>query len=117
MKTKQKLTPVTAPNPEPPAHLSERSQQLWRDLIHRARPISRQVLLRAALECLDRADQAREILACEGLTTTTTETGAVHIHPGAKVEREAKAQFLSIWSALGFQTGHDYSKHFMGASV
>ncbi len=93
----------------PPAHLSERSKQLWRDLVPRqAEKTERLTLLRVALELLDRADRARETVALEGLTTTTRRSGAVHVHPLVKVEREARQQFIKAWLALGFQ--HDESE-------
>jgi hypothetical protein len=49
---------------------------------------------------LDRADSARRIVEREGLTTTTKATGAVHVHPLVRVEREARQQFLAAWQAL-----------------
>jgi len=87
--------------PEPPEHLSERSKHLWREIApNEARTIERQTLFQAALECLDRADEARRIVQEEGLTTKTATTGAVHIHPAVRVEREARAQFVKIWSGV-----------------
>ena len=92
----------------PPAHLSERSKQLWLDLVPRqAKKAERLTLLRVALELLDRADRAGATVAREGLTTTTKRSGAVHVHPLVKVEREARQQFVKVWLALGFQ--HDES--------
>jgi phage terminase small subunit len=59
-------------------------------------------MLRAALEAMDRADQAREVVEREGMTTTTKTTGAVHVHPLLKIEREARHQFTNLWCSLGF---------------
>ncbi len=93
----------------PPAHLSERSKNLWRDLVPRqAEKAERLTLLRVALELLDRADGAGETVAREGLTTTTKRSGALHVHPLVRVEREARQQFIKVWLALGFQ--HDESE-------
>ena len=93
----------------PPAHLSERSKHLWLDLVPRqAEKAERLTLLRVALELLDRADGAGETVAREGLTTTTKRSGAVHVHPLVRVEREARQQFVKVWLALGFQ--HDESE-------
>ena len=85
----------------PPPHLSERSKSLWADLVPaRAKSSGRLALLTAALEALDRADEARESIAKHGLTTTTKTTGAVHINPLVKIERESRQQFARIWSEL-----------------
>ncbi|MGI6417829.1 MAG: hypothetical protein ACOX1P_19425 [Thermoguttaceae bacterium] len=54
-----------------------------------------------ALSALDRSDQARETVNREGLTSVTKSTGATHINPAAKVEREARAQALRTFEVLG----------------
>lgn len=88
---------------EPPEHLSERSKQLWRDLVpKRAKSPGRLALLQAGLEALDRADEARELLSAEGLTTVTETTGAVHLNPLVKLERESREQFMKAWRQLNF---------------
>ena len=85
-----------------PAHLSERAKTLWAELVpEAARSAGRLALLTAALQALDRAEQARLELAATTLTTTTETTKAVHVHPLVKVEREARGQFAKIWSDLG----------------
>ncbi len=63
----------------------------------------RLALLQAALEALDRADSARITVETEGMTSTTKTTGAVHIHPLVKVERESRAQFMRAWDQLGLR--------------
>jgi len=84
-----------------PSHLSERAKELWGQLVPlRARSPGRLALLTAALEALDRAEQARVELAAATLTTTTETTKAVHVHPLLKVEREARQQFARIWSEM-----------------
>src|SRR5438046_912669 len=91
-----------APDPEPPAHLSERAAGLWRELVpRRARSPERLALLQTALEALDRSDEAREAINKEGLTSKTEKTGALHIHPAVRVERESRMLFMKCWSALG----------------
>lgn len=95
---------------EPPKHLSEESAALWRELVpKRARSSGRLVLLQAALEARDRAEQARQAIAASSMTTTTKSTGAVHVHPLVKVERESRQQFARIWSDLhfGFEQSED----------
>jgi hypothetical protein len=58
-------------------------------------------MLQAALEALDRSELARLAVGREGMTTTTKTTGAVHLHPLLKVEKESRQQFLRAWEALG----------------
>lgn len=98
MARKQATEPPEAP--EAPAHLSERAQAVWRDVIYRARSPGRRVYLQAALEALDRADQAARIVDAEGMTTTTKTSGAVHAHPAVKIEREQRALFARLWNTL-----------------
>lgn len=89
----------------PPAHLSARSQALWRTLVpRRARSAERLTLLQTALECLDRADAARAGIDRDGLTVKTLATGTVHLHPLLKVETEARRQFAKLWSALALES-------------
>jgi phage terminase small subunit len=97
MKTKQsQSTNITAPE-----HLSERSKELWRQLqpVH-AKSLGRQELLRVGLEALDRCDQARSLIDAEGMTSITESTKAVHVHPGTRIEREARMQVIKIWELL-----------------
>jgi P27 family predicted phage terminase small subunit len=90
--------------PDPPEHLSERSKELWRKLgPDEAKSIERRTLFQAGLEALDRADEARRIIQAEGIISKTTTTGAVHVHPAVKVEREARAQFVRIWDLLNLK--------------
>jgi phage terminase small subunit len=95
---KTRASTLTPPVPAP-AHLSEAAKHLW-DSVAARKQISegRQALLQSALEALDRANECREILAKEGLVKTTERTGAVHIHPLAKLECECRRQFATIWS-------------------
>lgn len=89
------------PNHDPPPHLSDRAAALWRDLVpRRAKTPGRVAMVQTALEALDRADAAREAVEVAGMTTTTKTTGAVHVHPLVKVERESRAQFTKVWGTL-----------------
>jgi P27 family predicted phage terminase small subunit len=85
---------------EPPAHLSERAKKIWREVVYRVRSPGRVVMLQTALEALDRADEAREAVSKEGLTVTTKTTGAVHVHPLLKVEKDQRALFSKLWREL-----------------
>jgi P27 family predicted phage terminase small subunit len=89
----------------PPSHLSPRAKSLWRSIVpSRAKSASRLALLQCALESLDRADSAREVVAREGMLSKTKSTGALHVNPLVKVERESRQQFARIWGEmhLGF---------------
>src|SRR5262245_58667276 len=92
------------PPPEPvaaPDGLSERSRALWRAVVPRyVRGPQRRALLEEALAALDRAAQAREAIAREGLTTTTGRSGVVHLHPLVRVEKDARAAFMKAWAQL-----------------
>ena len=83
------------------AGLSERSKALWDQIVpRRARSPERLALLQQALEALDRVDECRDVVEREGLTVTTKTTGAVHVHPLLKVEREQRQLFLRCWDQL-----------------
>lgn len=88
---------------DPPAHLSPRTQALWHSVVpKRARSSERLALVTTALEALDRADKARDEVDAAGMTTTTKTTGAVHLHPLLRVERESRQLFSKLWRDLGF---------------
>jgi hypothetical protein len=77
MKKRQK-TPI----PEPPKHLNDRSKCLWSEIVG-ARVISpgRVALFQTALEALDRADEAREGIETQSLTTVTETKGRFMLIP------------------------------------
>ena len=87
-----------------PTTLSAESARLWAALVpSRCRSAGRLAMLRVALEARDRADMASAAIAKQGLTTTTATTGAVHVHPLAKLEREARATFIQAWRAMSLE--------------
>jgi len=92
--------------PEAPEHLSERGKALWGQIVTQPTSAGRLALLQTGLEALDRADQAKRQVDAEGLTTTTKTTGAVHVHPLVKVERENRQLFVRIWDQLALQFCH-----------
>ncbi len=107
-------TPAEA-KPLPPSHLSLRTQTLWTDAVRPTDQPQRLALIQSALEALDRADEARQAIARSGLTATTRTTGAVHLHPCARVEREARAQFAQLWQVLGLHRNRDASADALAA--
>lgn len=92
--------------PEPkefpaPAGLSDRATALWHGVVpSRAVSHGRRALIEEALRALDRADEAAAIVNRDGLSFTTETTGAVHIHPAVRIEREARQMFAKIWSGM-----------------
>ena len=94
----------TQPEAEPieaPIHLSERGKALWSSLVPaRVRSAGRMAALQTALEALDRADEAAAAVRIDGLTTTTAKTGAMHLHPLLRVERDNRALFFKILSSM-----------------
>ncbi len=92
--------------PEPPAapsHLSRTSQALWDAAMtaNKCWSPARHEALAQTLAALDRANQAKGIVDAQGLTVTTESTGAVHLHPAAKCEREFRQQAMRGLEQLG----------------
>ncbi len=88
----------------PPVHLSDRSAKLWGQIVgDRAKSPERLALLQTALEALDRADEARVILEAEGLVFKTETSGALHVHPAVKIEKDSRATFARIWGQLNLE--------------
>ena len=117
----RKQTPPPLPPPEPipaPDHLSDRSKALWRGVVpSRAKSAARLALVATALEALDRANECREAIAKEGMTSRTETTGALHVHPLVKVEAEARRQFAAIWRSLDLQCDRRVDSNFGSASA
>jgi hypothetical protein len=90
--------------PEPiepaPANLTPIAAELWKGCIWECREPGRRELLHQALLALDRANQARELVAAD-LTTTTEGARILHLNPLVRVEQESRKQFLQIMRALG----------------
>jgi len=69
-------------SPDPAGHLIERAKTLWQQY---AGPVLKSpgqlALFQSGLEALDRAAQARELIAKEGLTIATDRGKIAHQHP------------------------------------
>lgn len=86
---------------EPPDGLSESSRALWNQLVpRRARSAGRLALLTVALEARDRAAEARQVIAAEGMTSTATKGSLRHVHPLLRVEKDAMTLFARCWHDL-----------------
>ena len=98
----EKNPPISVETPE---HLSVKSQELWAIITaEKVTSPTRQALLLAALEARDRAEAARLAIAQQGMVNVTETTGAIHLNPLLKCERESKALFAKIWGQLGLDS-------------
>jgi phage terminase small subunit len=89
---------------EIPAHLGEEGANFYRDTTERyyiEGPDERLVVL--AGEQLDRAKQAKDILAVEGILITGARGGKI-AHPMVKVEAQATRQFMQLLRELNLST-------------
>jgi P27 family predicted phage terminase small subunit len=84
-----------------PKHLSLPARRLF-DGIHKLYELEAHddAVLVKALEAWDRAEQARVVLATEGLTVTSR-FGEVRVHPLVAVERDSRSAFLAAMRQLG----------------
>jgi P27 family predicted phage terminase small subunit len=86
--------------PRPPSHLSASSKAWWRSVVdgyeldehHRH-------LLTKACNALDRGDQARAVVANEGITVTDRH-GQVRPHPATQIERDSDIRFARLLREL-----------------
>jgi phage terminase small subunit len=89
-----------APAPAPEG-LSSRAATLWAELVPRVvKGPGRLALLEEALRARDRADECRALIAAQGLVTITKRTGAFHVHPLVKAEKDARAVFAKLAGLL-----------------
>lgn len=90
--------------PEPPSHLTEDSQAMWRAVLAEwvlgadALP-----LLRAALEMWDTYQGARAMLAESGPVMVHPTSGAPTAHPAHAVARDSLREFRQLWRQLGLE--------------
>ncbi len=85
----------------PPAHLSPASKALWKSIVARFELQPEHLeLLRLGLEAIDRTDQARQILAEDGLVITGSR-GAPQRHPMIDVEMASRSAALRYFRELG----------------
>lgn len=95
---------MKAITPKAPAHLAEPTRQWWRNLVktydleaHHLR------LLQSACEAWDRQQQARELLARDGLVVSGRE-GGLRPHPAVAIERDARIGFSRLIRELDLDT-------------
>ena len=84
----------------PPAHLSAKSKAWFREVVETWELDSHHVkLLTGCCESLDRATEAREAIAREGLFTKNR-FGEIRKHPGIGVERDSMIVFARLLREL-----------------
>jgi P27 family predicted phage terminase small subunit len=85
-----------AERPRAPRHLKAATRRWWESVVadwdleeHHVR------LLTLAGEAWDRCQQARELIAAEGLTTPT-KSGGARLHPAVRVETDSRLAFARL---------------------
>ena len=96
------MTPAPDP-PEPPAHLGEPEQQIWREVLRDYRGTNAALaVLASGLESHMRARQCREAIAEDGMTVPGRDD-QLKPHPLLAVERGAMRAFQQTFRALGIK--------------
>jgi P27 family predicted phage terminase small subunit len=92
-----------------PRHLSKRSKTIYRSVVadyDLANEVHALEVLRLALEALDRADEAREQVAAEGMTYTNR-FDEPRPHPAVAIERDARIAVARLFRELSLDAS-DY---------
>jgi P27 family predicted phage terminase small subunit len=93
---------IERPNlPRAPNGLSPSSRRLWKQAVGEfVFGPAELALLESACRSWQRAEQARELLDREGITTVSA-AGMHHPHPAVRIERDAAREFRICWAKLG----------------
>jgi phage terminase small subunit len=96
MTAKKPNDQAPTPAPEPPEHLSDQMKEFWRGAVER-KPLQAHelLILAAACESHDRAEQARQILLNKGLTYEDR-FKQPRSRPEIAIERDNRAQFAKL---------------------
>jgi phage terminase small subunit len=92
---------------KPPAGLSYKAKQIWRDVQANIVTPGRAVLVESALRLYDEAEQIRAVIDAEGPVSTSARSGLAHCHPFIKQEIGLRVAFDELWRAVGL---HRYEK-------
>jgi phage terminase small subunit len=86
--------------PVAPSHLQPATREWWQSVVTRwdLEPHHIKLLTMAAVSW-DRHEEARAVVAAEGLTVATRDGGA-RVHPAVKIEMEARVQFARLLREL-----------------
>ena len=92
------------PTDTTPAHLGPKAAAFWRGVQaeYGVSDAPGLALLLVAAEALDRLEQAREILAKEGVLAPDR-WGVMRKHPALEMERESRGGFLTALRQLGLE--------------
>ena len=97
----------SVPRTTSPKHLTPRSRRIYRAVVEdfdlAQEPHAREVL-RLALEALDRADEARELVESEGMTYANR-FGEPRAHPAVAVERDCRVAVARLFRELSLDAG------------
>jgi hypothetical protein len=89
--------------PEPPPDLPEPEQAIWRTVVSEYRgSLTSYAVLHSGLKMHQRAREANEIIAEEGMVVESKEGGG-RVHPLCGVEREARRSFEMTFRRLGIR--------------
>lgn len=95
-----------APTPQAPQHLTPASRKLWRDVIADYRLAddgTALATLKLALEALDRAEEARQVVARDG-AYVLDRFNQTKPHPALAVERDSRTSALRALRELNLQS-------------
>jgi len=82
--------------PRAPSHLSSKSRALWKWVVENFQlEVHHLLLLQRLCEASDRCDDARELLAKEGIVTKDR-FGRALPHPAIQIERDARIAVVRI---------------------
>jgi P27 family predicted phage terminase small subunit len=92
---------MTTKPPRPPRHLSADARVLFAAVTrdYALEPHQLAVLVKG-LEAYDRAEQARRMIAADGLVITSR-LGETKAHPAVAIERDSRTAFLAAVKQLG----------------
>ena len=96
--------------PAAPKHLSASSRRIWRkiaDDFDLYGEDAAMVTLTLAMEARDRCEQARELIANEGMTVPTG-AGGLKPHPAVGIERDARLACIRCLRELSLDSGDGY---------
>lgn len=97
--------PKPMSKPKSPPHLAPATRRWWL-AVHRDYTLEEHHtrLLTLAAEAFDRAVQARELIARDGLTVPTAD-GSVKAHPAVAIERDSRLAFSRLLRELDLDAG------------
>lgn len=91
--------------PRPPGHLSPESRRWWKTIVELFELEAHHLrVLTAAAEAFDRKEEARRLIAAEGLVVRDR-FGTLKPHPAAAIERDSRLAFGRLVRELDLDVG------------